>query len=111
MFSIFIFFYFLCDKFLENAITTFISVITSKIIAIYDLYTIAYISQHIAANTPIPLISFSLFSKNDITTMTEATIGNIEYIFWNVSALTAKSNTIKNVETSILFFNLYFSNI
>ena len=103
--------YYLLEKnFLNNARKTLIKVITSNTIAIYDLYTIAYINQHIADITPTILILFSSFDKKDIITIVDAIIGNIEYIFWKFMILIINRIITKNIDTKYLFFNLYLSN-
>ena len=53
----------------------------SKNIDTYDLYIIAYISQHINETSPIILIKFSLSVKNDKITISDAIKGKTEYIF------------------------------
>ena len=53
----------------------------SKDIAIYDLYTIAYINQHTADISPVALIMSSVLVINDAITTMDAIIGNIEYTF------------------------------
>ena len=64
-----------------NAIVVDTIVNISNPIDTYDLYTIAYIPQHNADIIPIKRIRFLLLVKNDYIDITDAIIGNIEYIF------------------------------
>ena len=70
--------YKLFDLFFLKAIIVEIIKSISNTNAIYDLYTSAYINQHIADTIPILLISFSLFVKNAIIEIHDANIGKIE---------------------------------
>ena len=79
----------------------------------YDLNTIVKISQHTADKIPTHLIVFSLLLKNDIITLTDAIIGNIENIPEYVIILATNNNpekiVTKVINNVLFFFVVYFS--
>ena len=91
------------------AIIVEIIIIISNIIAEYDIYIIAYTSQHDADTIPINLIIFSSLFKKDIKVIRHANTGNIENIF-SYEKYDIAINKGINVNTNIFFFFSLFEN-